>query len=473
MPSSRKPSKPRRQKHSSKGRIVLLSLVSFGALTMIGLVIFIGIAAAGTPKWDPNVLIVKQNSTLLDMNNVKFAQVHLDENRVVVPSSEIPDLVKKTFVAVEDKRFYEHNGVDPIRIIGAAVNDIRSRSAKEGASTISIQLARNAFIEDPTAKTLSRKIQEAILAIKLEHEYTKDDILTFYLNRISLGQSSFGIQTAAKTYFGEDLANLKPDQVALLAGLPQAPSQYNPYNHPEFTYVDTVKKNLGVGQKTTLSNTKYPAFVNKVIEELETVYNLTEDQIFSGGYQIYTTVNPKIQDAIEAAFSDSTNFPTGIDSTKVQGAMTVIEPSTGAIQGMAGGRDYKTGDWNRAWRTKKQPGSTIKPLVVYGPAIEKGGYFPGTVLDDMPVSFKSGNVTYSPTDFDTISRGWKGLITMRYALEDSVNVYAVKLLNLIGIDYGWTFGKSLGLDLTDRDKVLSLALGTPSISTLDMVTAYG
>ncbi|HZK86030.1 MAG TPA: PBP1A family penicillin-binding protein [Desulfosporosinus sp.] len=504
MPSSRKPSKPRRQKHSSKGRIVLLSLVSFGALTMIGLVIFIGIAAAGTPKWDPNVLIVKQNSTLLDMNNVKFAQVHLDENRVVVPSSEIPDLVKKTFVAVEDKRFYEHNGVDPIRIIGAAVNDIRSRSAKEGASTISIQLARNAFIEDPTAKTLSRKIQEAILAIKLEHEYTKDEILTFYLNRISLGQSSFGIQTAAKTYFGEDLANLKPDQVALLAGLPQAPSQYNPYSHPEsaktrrttvlgvmrdagiisakeygtynlaeFTYVDTVKKNLGVGQKTTLSNTKYPAFVNKVIEELETVYNLTEDQIFSGGYQIYTTVNPKIQDAIEAAFSDSTNFPTGIDSTKVQGAMTVIEPSTGAIQGMAGGRDYKTGDWNRAWRTKKQPGSTIKPLVVYGPAIEKGGYFPGTVLDDMPVSFKSGNDTYSPTDFDTISRGWKGLITMRYALEDSVNVYAVKLLNLIGIDYGWTFGKSLGLDLTDRDKVLSLALGTPSISTLDMVTAYG
>lgn len=504
MPSSRKPSKPRRQKRSSKSRIVLLSILIFGGITMFALVIFVGISAAGTPKWDPSVLIVKQNSSLYDMNKVKFAQIHLDENRVVIPSSEIPDLVKKTFVAVEDKRFYEHNGVDPIRIIGSALVDIRTRSAKEGASTISIQLARNAFIEDPTAKTLSRKIQEAILAIKLEHEYTKDEILTFYLNRIFLGQSSFGIQTAAKTYFGEDLANLQPDQIALLAGLPQAPSQYNPYIHPDsaknrrtiilgvmrdaglitaeeyskykitpFTYVDNVKKNLGAGQKTSLSNTKYPAFVDKVIEELETIYNLTEDQIFSGGYQVYTTVNPKVQDAVEAAFADPANFPKGIDEIKVQGAMTLIQPSTGAIQAMAGGRDYKTGNWNRAWRTKKQPGSTIKPLVVYGPAIEKGGYFPGTVLDDMPVSYKSGNDTYSPTDFDTISRGWKGLITMRYALEDSVNVYAVKLLNLIGIDYAWTFGKTLGLDLTDRDKVLSLALGTPSLSTLDMVSAYG
>ena len=503
MRSSRKPTGPRHRKRSSKLRIILTSILSLIILALIGIGIFVGIAAAGTPKWDPNALDnQKQTSYVYDKNNVQIAQLHAGENRQIVKSSDIPDLVKKTFVAVEDKRFYQHFGIDPIRIIGSALNDIRSRSAKEGASTITIQLARNAFIEDPTAKTLTRKIQEAVLAIQLEHEYTKDEILTFYLNRIFLGESSFGIQAAAKTYFGEDLNKLKPDQIALLAGLPQAPSQYNPYVHPDsaknrrtivlgvmrdaglitssdyetykdspFTYVDNMKKNLGGPQKTiTNTNYKFPSFVNKVIDELETTYNLTEDQIYSGGLKIYTTVDPKIQTAAEAVFADPSNFPRGIDNTKIQGAMTLLDPSTGEIRAMVGGRDYTTGDWNRAWRTKRQPGSTIKPLVVYGPAIEKGGYFPGTVLDDMPVRYG----TYSPTDFDTIDKGWKGLITMRYALEDSVNVYAVKLLNSIGVDYGWKFGKdNLGLPLEPGDRNLTLALGTPTVSTQDMAAAYG
>ena len=505
MPSSRKPT---RQKRSSKLRIVLLSIGSLLVLVLIGVAIIVGIAAAGTPKWDPAMLNnQKQTSFVYDMNNVQFAQLHGVENSQPVKSADIPDLVKKTFVAVEDKRFYQHFGVDPIRIFGSLLNDIRSGSAKEGASTITIQLARNAFIDDPTAKTLTRKIQEAILAIQLEHEYTKDEILTFYLNKIFLGESSFGIQAAANTYFGADLKDLKPDQVALLAGLPQAPSQYNPYYHPDaaknrrtivlgvmrdagiitaqeyntdkdtpFTYVDTMKKTLGGAQKPTVTDTsyKFPYFVDKVIEELESTYNLTPEQIYSGGLKIYTTVNPKIQEAAEAAFADPANFPKGIDSTKVQGAMTVVEPSSGSIQAMVGGRDYTTRGLNRAWQSPRPPGSTIKPLVVYGPAIEKGGYFPGTVLDDMPVSYKSGNGTWAPTDFDTIDRGWKGLITMRYALEDSVNVYAVKLLNLIGVDYGWKFGKdNLGLPLEQKDRNLTLALGTPNVSTQEMASAYG
>lgn len=504
MRSSRIPRGPRHHKRSSKLRIILKFIFGLMILALIGLGILVGIAAAGTPKWDPNALDnQKQTSYVYDMNNNQIAQLNAGENRQVVQSSQIPDLVKKTFVAVEDKRFYQHFGIDPIRIIGSAIADIRSGSAKEGASTITVQLARNAFIEDPTAKTLTRKIQEAILAIQLEHEYTKDEILTFYLNRIFLGESSFGIEAAAKTYFGTDISQLKPDQIALLAGLPQAPSQYNPYVHPEaaktrrnivlgvmrdaglitsaeyntykdapFTYVETMEKNYGGAQKIPSANTnyKFPSFVNRVIDELETTYNLTEDQIYNGGLKIYTTVDPKIQTAAEAVFADSSNFPKGIDQTKVQGAMTLLDPTTGDIRAMVGGRDYTTGGWNRAWQSKRQPGSTIKPLVVYGPAIEKGGYFPGTVFDDMPVHF--GN--YAPTDFDTIDKGWKGLITMRYALEDSVNVYAVKLLNSIGVDYGWKFGKdNLGLPLEQGDRNLTLALGTPTVSTLDMAAAYG
>lgn len=509
MPSSRKPTSPKRPKRHSKLRIVLLSLASILTLIIAGLAIFVVIAAAGTPKWDPALLNnTKQSSYVYDKNGVEFALLHGYENRQTVEYSDIPDLVKNTFIAVEDKRFEQHFGVDPIRIIGSAINNIRARSANEGASTITIQLARNAFISNPTEKKFTRKIQEAILAIQLEREYTKEEILTFYLNRIFLGESSFGIQAAAKTYFGADLEDLTPAEVALLAGLPQAPSQYNPYIHPDdaktrrsivlgvmrdagiispeeytkekdapFTYVESMKGNRGGAQKTEVTTTsyKFPYFVDYVIEELETTYNLTPDQIFGGGLHIYTTVNPGIQSAAEAAFADPANFPQGINDTKVEGAMTVIEPSTGEIQAMVGGRDYTPRGLNRAWQSKRQPGSTIKPLVVYGPAIEKGGYFPGTVLDDMPVTYNAGNGnSWSPTNFDTATKGWKGLITMRHAVEQSVNIYAVKLLDLIGVDYGWSFGKNnLGLPLEPEDRVLSLALGTTHASTQDMAAAYG
>ncbi|MDO0825932.1 transglycosylase domain-containing protein [Desulfosporosinus nitroreducens] len=513
MPSSRKPSGPQRRKRPSKRRIILLSITSFISLIIAGLAIFVIVAAAGTPKWDPALLgDAKQSSYVYDKDGVEFALLHGYENRQTVEYSDIPDLVKKTFIAVEDKRFEQHFGVDPIRIIGSALNDIRTRSTREGASTITIQLASNAFIANPNDTKFIRKfqvkIQEAILAIQLEREYTKEEILTFYLNKIFLGESSFGIQAAAKTYFGKDLKDLTPSEVALLAGLPQAPSQYNPYIHPDdakarrtivlgvmrdagiisseeyskekdapFAYVDSMKESRGGAQKNqvTTASYKFPYFVDYVIEELETNYDLTPEQIFSGGLHIYTTVNPKIQSAAEAAFADSANFPQGINNTKVEGAITVIEPSTGEIQAMVGGRDYTPRGLNRAWQSKRQPGSTIKPLVVYGPAIEKGGYFPGTVLDDMPVSYNGGNgKSWSPTNFDTATKGWKGLITMRYAVEQSVNIYAVKLLDLIGIDYGWAFGKNnLGLPLAPEDRVLSLALGTTHVSTQDMAAAYG
>jgi len=508
MPSSRKPRGSQRHKRHSKRRIILLSISSFISLIIVGLSIFVVIAAAGTPKWNPALLNdTKQSSYVYDKDGAEFALLHGYENRQTVEYSDIPDLVKKTFIAVEDKRFEQHFGVDPIRIIGSALNDIRTRSTKEGASTITIQLARNAFIANPTEKKFTRKIQEAILAIQLEREYTKEEILTFYLNRIFLGESSFGIQAAAKTYFGAELEDLTPAEVALLAGLPQAPSRYNPYYHPDsaktrrtvvlgvmrdagiispeeynkekdapFTYVDAMKESRGGAQKTEVANAsyKFPYFVDYVIEELETTYNLAPDQIFSGGLHIYTTVDPKIQSAAEAAFADPANFPQGINDTKVEGAMTVIEPSTGEIQAMIGGRDYTPRGLNRAWQSKRQPGSTIKPLVVYGPAIEKGGYFPGTVLDDMPVTYNSGGGSWSPTNFDTATKGWKGLITMRHAVEQSVNIYAVKLLDLIGVDYGWSFGKNnLGLPLEPEDRVLSLALGTTHVSTQDMAAAYG
>lgn len=512
MASPRKPTKPsRKQRRVSKWRVFLLTSGSILGITLIALLIFVISAVAKTPKWDPAALTnQKESSIVYDKDGQQIAVLHADENRQMVESSEIPDLVKEAFVAVEDKRFYSHFGVDPIRIVGSAIVNIKSGSAKQGASTITTQLAKNAFIEDPTAKTLTRKIQEASLALQLEHEYTKDEILTFYLNQTSFGESSFGIQAASKTYFGKDkLDDLTADEVALLAGLPQAPYGYDPYLHPEaaknrrtivlgvmkdaqiitpeeytqykdapFTHVAQVKEHRTSAQNTSVagSNFKFPYFVDYVIQELQGEnYKLSPAQIFNGGLNIYTTVDSKVQEAAEAAFANSANFPQSVDNTPVQGAMTVLDPTTGAVRAVVGGREYTTArGFNRATQATRQPGSTIKPLVVYGPALEKGGFYTGTVLDDMPVSYNAGDgTTWSPVDYDTESSGWKGRITMRYAVENSVNVYAVKLLNLIGIDSGWEFGKKLGLPLENSDRILSLALGTPEVTTLDMASAYG
>lgn len=494
------------RKHPSIFSLLLILL----SAAIIGLGIFVGVVAYQLPQWDPAALSnQKESSIVYDKNGNQIAQLHATQNRQIVTSAQIPDIVKKTFVAVEDKRFYQHFGIDPQRIISSAVQDIISRSAAAGGSTITVQLARNAFIQDPTAKTLTRKIQEALLAIQLERHYTKDEILTFYLNKIYLGEGSYGIEAASQTYFGKDIQNLSdPAEVALLAGLPQAPSGYDPFVHPDqaktrrnivlgvmqdagiitsaeytkaknesFTYVDQMVNTYGGPQKAIAAegNYKFPSFVDYVVDQLESQYNLTSDQIYNGGFKIYTTVDPKIQTAAEAAFNDPANFPQSVDKTPVQGAMTVIDPTTGAIRAMVGGRNYKFGDFDRAWQAERQPGSTIKPFVVMSPALEKGGYFPGTVLDDMPVTFDLGNgSTWSPVDDDTAATGWKGRITMRYALEESVNVYAAKLLSLIGVDTGWQYGKyNFGLPLTEQDKVMSLALGTCHVTTVDMASAYG
>jgi len=495
-------------KKRTKLRWFLYGLIVCFAVSGMGIGIFVGVVAFQLPRWDPTVLSnQKQSSIMYDKDGVQIAQLHATQNRLSLNSADIPDLVKKTFVAVEDKRFYQNIGIDPLRIISAAFRNIASGGANEGASTITVQLARNAFIQNPTAKTLTRKVQEALIALELEHYYTKDEILTFYLNKIYLGESAYGIQAASQTYFGKDVKQLDTAEVALLAGLPQAPSGYDPYYHSDeaktrrgivlgvmreaglitdteytqdkntaFTYVESRIQTYGGPQKAIAAegDYKYPSFVDYVVDQLESQYNLTSDQVLNGGYKIYTTVDPKIQTAAENAFNDPANFPKSVDKTLVQGAMTIIDPTSGAIQAMVGGRNYAFGEFDRAWQAERQPGSTIKPLVVYGPALEKGGYYPGTVLDDMPVTFDLGNgSTWKPTDDDTATTGWKGLITMRYALEDSVNVYAAKLFNLIGIDYGWQFGKTLGLPLTSKDKVMSLALGTAHVSTLDMASAYG
>ncbi len=488
-------------------KLFLITLLSVFIFSSVAVGAYTINAALKTPEWAPHILAdQKESSIVYDKDGEPIAQLHASENRLLVDFKDIPDLVKKTFIAVEDKRFEDHYGADPIRILKAAWNNFKAGKVVEGGSTITIQLAKNAFIENPTAKKLDRKIQELVLAIQIERAYTKDEILSFYLNRIFFGESSFGIRTASKTYFGKDLPDLNPAEVALLAGLPQAPSAYDPYQNPEnakkrrnlvlsvmrdngiispaefdeykeepFTFVEQVQANQAeVEVEISTRNKKHPYFVDYVISELEEKHGLSPEQIFNGGLHIYTTVDSKIQTAAEEAFANPANFPKSIDDIPVQGAMTVLEVETGAITAMVGGREYTARGLNRAAQSKRQPGSAIKPLLVYAPALERGGYFPGTVFDDMPVEYSDGRGgVWAPVNYDTQTAGWSGLITMREAVRNSVNVYAVKLMDSIGVDYAWQFGKNnLELPLEEEDKVLSLALGTAHFSTLDMASAY-
>ncbi len=499
----------KKRKNRIRLKTILIAFLGVFILTSVAVGAFTITAALGTPEWDPNILAEqKESSIVYDKEGTPIAQLHASENRLLVDFANIPKLVTDTFVAVEDKRFYDHFGADPIRIIKSAINNLKSGSLSEGGSTITIQLAKNAFIEDPTAKKFTRKIQELVLAIQIERTYTKDEILTFYLNRIFFGESSFGIRTAAQTYFGKELKDLNPAEVALLAGLPQAPSAYDPYLNPDkaqkrraivlgimrdsgiitaedfekfkdepFTFVEQVKAKQTKVDLPEIStrNKKHPYFVDYVIGELQDKYKFTPEQIYNGGLHIYTTVDSKIQDVAEKAFANPDNFPKSVDEIPVQGAMTVLEPETGAITAIIGGRKYTPMGLNRASQSRRQPGSTAKPLVVYAPALEHGGFYPGTVFDDMPVKYDNGSGgVWAPVDYDTETSGWRGLITMREAVRDSVNVYAVKLLDAMGINYSWEFAKNkLGLPLNENQKVLSLSLGTFEVSTLEMASAYG
>lgn len=505
---NRRISTGKKKKKRTRLQLIILVAVAIFLFSGIALGAFTIGAIVKTPDWDPQLITdQRQSSIVYDIDGNPIAQLHSSENRLLVEYKDIPDLVKDTFIAVEDKRFYDHFGADPIRIAKAALNNLKAGKIVEGGSTITIQLAKDAFIADPFAKKLERKIQELVLALQIERNYTKDEILTFYLNRISFGESSFGIRTAAQTYFGKELKDLNPAEVALLAGLPQAPSAYNPYVNPEkaknrrnlvlgvmknsnlitqdeydkykeepFTFVEQVKANQAEVKlpEVATRNKNHPYFVDYVIKELQDKYELTPGQIYNGGLHIYSTVNTKVQDAAEKAFAKTENFPKSVDEVPVQGAITVLENETGAITAMVGGREYTPMGLNRAWYSERQPGSTAKPLVVYAPALEKGGYYPGTVFDDMPVKYNDGaGGVWAPTNYDTLTTGWRGLITMREAVMDSVNVYAVKLLNAVGVEYGWQFGKNnLGLPLKEDEKVLSLGLGTFQVSTLQMASAY-
>uniref|UniRef100_UPI00046FD95A PBP1A family penicillin-binding protein n=1 Tax=Paenibacillus sp. 1-18 TaxID=1333846 RepID=UPI00046FD95A len=435
-------------------------------------------------KANKDKITVNETSKVYDRNNVLMGELSVQKSDPV-KSEEIPDLLKKAFVATEDKRFYEHQGVDIWSIGRAAVKDIVARSAVEGGSTLTQQLAKNLFLSRD--KTFFRKATEVSIAMALERNLNKDQIITLYLNRIWFGRSYSGIKAASEGYFGvSDLNQLKLWQIATLAAIPKGPSKYNPISNPESSKArravvlqlmfeqGMIGKQEMEEAKAVNYDYKQPEKVQKYQNFMEYVMNEAEDalpgvsgnDLITGGYKIHTTMDAQAQNALDQAMADDNMFEKSPDDQPVQASMVIINNQTGGIAAMAPGRDYKKGTFNRATQSRRQPGSAFKPIAAYAPALESGKFTMDTPLSNERQSFNG----YSPKNL----HGYSSTISMTDAITTSENIPPVWLLNQIGVEKGVQFAESLGIPMDKNDHSLAIALGglSKGTNTLEMAQAY-
>ncbi|QZT32538.1 penicillin-binding protein 1A [Caldalkalibacillus thermarum TA2.A1] len=471
-------------------KYVALSLFVLCLVLALSLLAFIGITLAKNYEIDESLLDMRQTSKIFDREGNQVDQLYF-ENREYVPIEEIPDLVRSAFIAVEDQRFYEHNGIDIRGIARAFVRNLMAGGTVEGGSTITQQLAKNVFLSHE--RTYMRKLQEALIAINLERRYTKDEILEMYLNYIYLGAGAHGIKAAAKTYFGkDDLNDLTIGEVALLAALPKAPNHYNPLEEENRERSEqrrqlvlqimqeqgiiteeerklAAETELELNPQRSTKNAALNTFVDMVLEEAKELYGLTIDDIYTGGYEIYTTLDVRAQEIMHEAFRADGRFadqlfpPNGPEQI-VQGSMVILDHHTGAILAVTGGRDYQPRGLNRAVRDARSPGSAMKPIAVYAPALEEG-WNPYSIVRDEQRNYNG----YTPRNY---TGRYYGPVTMMYALEQSLNAGAVWLLNEIGLSKGLQAAEDFGIK-TDPSVNLAVALGGGvQTSPLSMARAY-
>lgn len=463
-------------------------------LWIVGILVFLIIAGAGcgfigaTMSDLPEVVNVKPaaSSQIYDVHGNLITTVHATENRLPVKLSQVPKDLQNAFIATEDNRFYSHHGVDPIGIMRAIWVNIAHDGVAEGGSTITQQLARNAFLTQD--RTLKRKIMEAMLAIRIEQYYTKQEILEMYLNQIYFGQGAYGVQAAAHVYFGKNVQDLDLAQSAMLAGLPQSPNYYSPLTNykagkarqavvlgqmVKYDYIDQATadkakdEDLGLREKSEAAHSDNNAsyFIDYVISEIAEKYG--DDAVYKDGLKIYTTIDMKAQDAAVQAMHNLPNFYTDDKGlTQPQGALIAINPHNGYIVAMVGGRGDDS--FNRAVLAERQPGSAFKPFV-YLAAIQDG-MTPGTVMDDKKIEFNG----WSPKNYEGT---YSGQMTLRYALQHSVNTIAVQLADAVGMRKVLNLASSLGITTLDdsKDNNLAAALGglTNGVKPIDMAVAYG
>lgn len=432
-------------------------------------------------------------SKVYDENDELISEFHV-ERRIFVTLGQMPPALKQAIIATEDARFYSHFGVDPMGIARAVYQNFRRGRIVEGGSTITQQLAKVLFLTPD--RSLDRKLKEAVLAIELERRYSKNRILEMYLNQIYFGHGAFGVEAASRTFFGKGVSELAPAECALLAGLPKAPATYSPFDHPDAAVrrrttvlvrmVDTgalkreQAKRIGetgldlVPPERRRTTGQY--YIEFVQQYLEAQYGA--DLVFKGGLHVYTTLSPAMQLKAEASLRDGLRAletrrasSAGKDAPapeRPEGALLALEPQTGYIRAMVGGYDFFKSEFNRAVQAHRQPGSAFKPFV-YMAALESG-QTPASVVDDSPIQYPlAGGKIWKPDNYD---RKFRGPITYQQALEESINVAAIKVQERTGIRRTVDIARRLGVESPLQEN-LSIALGTSDLTLLELTSAYG
>ncbi|WP_024983875.1 transglycosylase domain-containing protein [Brevibacillus borstelensis] len=482
-----------RQRVKKKNKMLLfaVSFVIFLFLSVIGG--YFSLLYAGEKMIDTTKLedLKAEPSIIYDKNGKEMMSLVRQKNSDYVPFSQISPMLIDALLSVEDKRFYEHKGIDMIRIGGAIINDIQKGSLAEGGSTITQQLARRVFLS--LEKTFWRKTKEVSIAIALERNYSKDQILEMYLNQIYFGEGVYGVGDAAKLYFDKKPSDLTISEAAMLAAIPKAPSTYSPFANPEkakerrdtilrLMYEDGHITNeqkekaqaepLPKEHKNTTENSSKNvnrAFIDYVFREAEARYNVTEEELYRGGWSVYTTLEPNIQDAMVKAYANEKNFPKPGPKRAVESAMVVVDAKNGGIAALMGGRNYTAKGFNYATDMARQPGSSFKPLAVYAPAIDTDihKWNAHSMLSNKRQSFNG----YEPRNYNG---KYSESISMMRALINSDNVPAVWLLNEIGVKTGMNYIEKFGIELSPDDRNLAIALGglSKGTSPLKMAQAY-
>lgn len=501
-----------KKEHKSRGllkRFMLISVLIICTVIVIGIGVLIGLYASAVKEihaMNVQNLAVNYSSMIYytdkDGNAHEVENIYNNGNRIWIDSEEIPQVMKDAIVAIEDERFYEHNGVDIKRTAGAFFGWVKAKltggTPSYGGSTITQQVIKN--ITQEKNKTAARKIKEMLLAVALEKELTKDEILTVYLNLIALANNCYGVEAASHMYYDKAAIDLNLNEAATIAGITQRPEYYNPLKEPENAKYkrdivltkmcelgkisveerdETMAKGLELNDTYSEMKTKVFSYftdhlINEIVSDLQTEKGYSEDMatqlVYSGGLSIYATIDPEIQEKMEDFYENKSNFPK--IKKEAQSAMIILDQYTGEIKGIVGGVGEKTTSrgLNRATQSKLQPGSAIKPLSVYGPAIEEDIINQTTKVLDAPITIGD----WSPKNAYS---GFKGTMSVKRAVQISANTPAVRVLQDLSISKSYNYLQNVfGIStLAQNDKNLSsLALGglTNGISPEEMAAAY-
>ena len=438
-------------------------LTLFIALFLLGGGVFLYFVSKA-PALSDSKLVATTSSKIYDNNNELIADLG-SERRVNAQANEIPTDLVKAIVSIEDHRFFDHRGVDTIRIMGAFLRNLQSNSL-QGGSTLTQQLIKLTYFSTSTSdQNISRKAQEAWLAVQLEQKATKQEILTYYVNKVYMSNGNYGMQTAAQNYYGKDLRELSLPQLALLAGMPQAPNQYDPYSHPEAAldrrnlvlsemrgqdyisaeqYEKAINTPITDGLQSLKSTATYPAYMDNYLKEvIEQVEHETGYNLLTTGMEVYTNVDKDIQQRLWDIYN--TDEYVSYPDDDLQVASTIVDTSNGKVIAQLGARHQASNvsfGTNQAVETNRDWGSTMKPITDYAPALEYGVYdSTATTVHDIPYNYPGTSTPVYNWD-----RAYFGNITLQYALQQSRNVPAVETLNKVGLDRAKNFLNGLGID---------------------------